>query len=503
MQARDYQLACHDAVLKAWGLEPWRSQNLWLDHHALATELGHVPWFLDEVTRGYRSALAVLGTAAGKTIITAQIIETLVGMGARVLFCADTDELCQQPLDKIFAVTGIRPQVEKATSKAYALRQALDLGACSLELPRSQRDSVCVASVQTLMAPGRMDEFAARWGEPDFIVHDEAHTAPERAAVINDHFPNARILGLTATPYRAHIPTLDPWYDVVAFRMEAGDLIRQGWVTPLLVQGLDPDFDFRSSNFDREERRIAPVYRKIACFLRDKVRGRRVLVFHPLIKSSQLFTEICRAEGLASAHCDGNTRDRKGAIAAFERGDIEVMSNSSVFGKGVDFIRADCLLNLDLTRSVGKFRQRVGRIMRVLPDVLEGARNPAERRAAIAGSAKPDALILDLLGQNGKLGIVGAPSLFAHNADEHRAMTRLIAHHARAGSDPQRLEVLQAAVLRAKEEALLWALQAGQTSNAQRPTPNIEWEAPVFPPNRFAPGTKEAKLDTIFASMMT
>jgi superfamily II DNA or RNA helicase len=485
MTPRDYQLACHDAVLKLWGLPGWSGINLWRRHAPLTSALGRAPWSSSD--RTHKSLLAALGTAAGKTIIAAIIIRTLVNAGYRVLFCADTDELCYQPLEKIQAVTGIRPTLEKAARRAAA----------------SSR--VVVASVQSLSDPERLEDFARRWGSPDFIIHDEAHTAPERAAAINARFPDARILGLTATPFRAKSSNLSRWYEIEAFRIDLPDLIDQGWITPLVVQSIDIDVEallaaseeFRTSQSGFRIRKITPIFHHIARILRDGFPTRAVLVFHPLINSSKLFTEICRRAGLAAAHCDGNSRDRHDAITAFERGEIRVMSNSGVFSQGVDFIRADCLLNLALTRSPGKFRQRAGRITRVLPGALDKSATAAQRRAAIAASSKPDALILDMLGQTEKLRLAGAASILARDEVERRAIARRITQ------TPQRLDQIQTAVTQAREEQLIHELSRhGQSAicNLQSPFPTSG--IMEFPRNRFEPDSTEAKLDTLFASML-
>jgi superfamily II DNA or RNA helicase len=340
---------------------------------------------------------------------------------------------------------------------------------------------------------------------PDFIIHDEAHTAPVRAARINARFPNARILGLTATPFRANVSTLDRWYEIEAFRIEVPDLIDQGWITPIAVQGIDLSIDLdqllaaepspnaAQADFSPSHvaRRIEPVYRDVARILRDQFADRAVLVFHPLIKSSKLFTEICNQEGVAAAHCDGDSKDRSQVISKFESGEIRVVSNSGVFTQGVDFIRANCLLNLALTKSAGKFRQRAGRVMRVLPGVIDQLQTAAERRAAISASAKPDALILDLLGQSEKLGLAGAASIIAHDSAERQAIARSISR------DPQRLDEIQAAVVRAREEAILKELSKNACHPHIPPSGIMD-----FPRGRFQPESKEGRLDALFASLM-
>jgi superfamily II DNA or RNA helicase len=487
--SRDYQVACADAILKLWGIAPWAGMSLWRRHAELASALGRAPWA--ESDGPHRSLIAAIGTAGGKTVVAANLIGTLTGIGARILYCGDTDELVQQPIEKIAKITGIFPTLEKADARA-------------LPGPTSP---VCVASVQTLADPHRLEEFARRWGIPDFIIHDEAHTAPARAARINARFPNAKILGLTATPFRANASNLNRWYELEAFRMDAGDLESQGWVAPLSVQGIDLGLDFDEllaaqyaapdSDPHKVARRIEPVYRRIAQILRTDFSKRSVLVFHPLIKSSELFTEICLEEGLTAAHCDGETKSRVQIVAGFDRGDIRVVSNSGVFTQGVDFIRADCLLNLALTRSAGQFRQRAGRVMRVLPGVIDGIERAADRRQAIFSSTKPDALILDILGQTQRLGLAGASAIVGRNKDERNAISKAVSR------DPQSLTELQAEVVRKREDAILHALRNGHGQpvmpqfNGQESSGIME-----FPRGRFEPESKEAKLDALFASLM-
>jgi len=412
-QLRDYQQCCHDSILRVWGIEPWASMDMKKVHAGVLEAMGHVPWY--DGDEHFYSQIAALGTSAGKTIIAAKLIETLIGLGYRVMMCADTNELCQQPLDKMHAATGIIAGLEKSDSKA----------------PRSA--PVCVASVQTLQVKGRVEAFQARWGNPDFIIHDEAHAGADRAAKINERFPGAKTLGLTATPFRSGLSDLSKWYECVGFTMNALDLMKEGYVTPIKVLSVPIEIDISEVNQSRTKEgmdykaselatTIEPYFRRIIAAMKEHAPKRKFIIFHPLVPISKIFTSLCNEEGVSAAHCDGYSEDRDGTLKAFEAGHFQWLNNSDVFSKGVDFIRADALLNLSPTKSVSRFRQRAGRIMRCIPGTVDGLKTAAERRAAIAASAKPDALIFDVLWQTKKFGLAGASSIIADSPEQAAAM---------------------------------------------------------------------------------
>lgn len=417
MELRDYQQAAHDAILRSWGFEPWKSMDMHAAHGSVANALGCVPW--NEQDEVFTSVIAALGTSAGKTIIAAKLTETLIGLGFRVAIVADTNELCQQPMEKLRAATGIYATLEKADHKA------------------SRGSPVVIASVQTLGVNGRLDAFAARWGNPDVIIHDESHVGPDRAAVVNARFPGAKILGLTATPFKAGLKDLSKWYECVAFTMNALDLMKEGYVVPIKVLSVPIEIDLSAvkqtttkdgRDYDAKElaTTIEPYYVKVIEAIKEHAPKRRFVVFHPLVASSKAFTDLCQREGLSAVHCDGMSGNRIEALKAFEAGHFQIISNCDVFSKGVDFIRADAMLNLAPTRSVGKFRQRAGRIMRCIPGTVDGIDNAADRKAAIAASEKPDALIFDALWQTVKFGLAGPASIIASTEEEAENMSRKV-----------------------------------------------------------------------------
>jgi superfamily II DNA or RNA helicase len=142
--------------------------------------------FERKIAEGIRRIIIVAPTGSGKTVIAAEIIKRAVAKYQRVLFLAHRDELLVQPRDKLKNFFDIIAGIIKAGRDKDARPQAL----------------VQVAGVQTLywrcVRTSRMELPAA-----DIVFVDECHHV--RAMTyqrIIEAYPDAIIIGLTATPCR-------------------------------------------------------------------------------------------------------------------------------------------------------------------------------------------------------------------------------------------------------------------------------------------------------------
>ena len=139
---------------------------------------------LAEWRNGHRKTLLVLPTGTGKTIVFSKLVEDCVRGGERVLVLAHRGELLQQAADKLAQSTGLMCAVEKAEESCL--------------------DSwyrVVVGSVQTMMRPKRLSAFPADYFGT--IIVDEAHhCVSDSYQRVLEHFNNAKVLGVTATPDR-------------------------------------------------------------------------------------------------------------------------------------------------------------------------------------------------------------------------------------------------------------------------------------------------------------
>ena len=168
-----------------------------------------------EWEQGRNRTLLVLSTGCGKTIVFAKITEDRVRAGDRVLILAHRGELLEQASDKIGKATGLGCATEKAEESC--------LGSWY---------RVVVGSVQTLMRPQRLAQFDPHYF--DTIIIDEAHHAiSDSYGRILDHFGDARVLGVTATPDRGDMRNLGSVFESLAYEYTLPKAIREGYLSPI------------------------------------------------------------------------------------------------------------------------------------------------------------------------------------------------------------------------------------------------------------------------------
>jgi superfamily II DNA or RNA helicase len=335
--------------------------------------------------------IAVVATGGGKTLIAAGTSAYVQKNGAgRILFLANRNELCTQPMAAFRDQLGYVPALEKADSFAPLDAQ------------------VVVGSVQTLSRKKRLE----RWPRDHFsyIFADECHMSVAASwRRIFEHFTSAKRCGITATPFRSDGKKLSDIFQVEAYRKDLFALVDDGYlVDPDHVDRLETaislaDVRVKHStegiDYDAQDAAdaIAPYFREIAKELKAKHAQRHILAFLPLVASSQKFVEACRAEGIDAVHIDGEDPERDQKLELFKQGKIGLLSNASLLHTGVDMPVCDATLNLRPTKSKVLYQQIIGRSTRTVPGLIDNIQDVQGRLAAIAGSSKPKAFIIDPL----------------------------------------------------------------------------------------------------------
>jgi len=295
----------------------------------------------------YTKVLGVMPTGAGKTIAFASLLQNY----NRTLVLAHIEELIDQAVDKIKTVTGLNVSVEMGE------RTSLDT-------------DVVVASIQSMFR--RKEQFDRN--QFDLIICDEAHysLSPTWQSVLR--YFNALVLGVTATPTRGDNRNLGEYYEACPVEISLVDLIEQGYLSRILChqfpvkidlsQVRTSDGDFNAEDCDTA---LTPYLHEIArAMLRYK--NRKILVFLPLIKTSQIFTEILRSEGMDATHIDGISPNRKQILEEYssKTGGC-VLCNSSLLSHGVDIPSIDTVMVLRPTKSQPWYSQAIGRGTRIYP----------------------------------------------------------------------------------------------------------------------------------------
>ena len=311
----------------------------------------HTQW-----NSGVQRTLLVLPTGTGKTIVFASVVEDAVRAGRRVLILAHRGELLDQAADKIRRSTGLASAVEKADSSC--------LGSWY---------RVVVGSVQSLQRPQRLEPFPHDYFGT--IVIDEAHHAiTDGYRRVLDWFPEADVLGVTATPDRGDMRNLGEVFGSLAYEYKLTEAIRDGFLCRILAQTIPLQLDISTVGMSGGDYAVGelggaldPYLDQIAAEMARYCKDRKTVVFLPLIKTSQKFRDILNAHGFNAAEVNGQSADRAEVLADFEAGKYNVLCNSMLLTEGWDCPSVDCVVVLRPTKVRSLYSQMVGRGTRLSP----------------------------------------------------------------------------------------------------------------------------------------
>ncbi len=319
-----------------------------------------------------RSVLYTLPTAGGKTVVFAEIARRCAEHGTRVAILVHRDSLLQQASQKV-ADCGLPYSVIAPGRNFYG-------------------DLVCIASKDTLVR---------RLGRHDFdlLVVDEAHRSPAKTfRKIFDAYPEARILGVTATPTRTNGEGLDSVFDVLVKGPGIRELIDAGYLAEPVTYGplkkLDlsgirtvaGDYNLHDLESFMDRPRVtgsAIAEYKRLCW------GQPAMAFAVSIKHAEDVAAEFRDAGFRAYHVSGNMplADIRDRIAGLADGRVQVLASCDLASEGLDVPAVRAAILLRPTKSLIVYLQQAGRALRVSP-------------------GKKDALILDHSGSFARFGLV-------------------------------------------------------------------------------------------------
>lgn len=299
---------------------------------------------------GIDKTLLVLPTGCGKTIVFAKVTEECVRNGQRVLILAHRGELLDQAADKIYKSTGLRCSVEKAESSCIGSWFRITVG-----------------SVQTLMREKRLGKFPADYFTT--IIIDEAHHClSDSYQKVLQHFPKAKVLGVTATPDRGDMRNMGEYFESLAYEYTLPKAIKEGYLTPIKALTIPLKLDLTGVGIQSGDFKVGdlgtaldPYLYQIADEMRKYCMDRKTVVFLPLVKTSQKFCDILNQVGFKSAEVNGNSADRAEILEAFENDQYNVLCNSMLLTEGWDCPSVDCIIVLRPTKVRSLYSQMVGR----------------------------------------------------------------------------------------------------------------------------------------------
>ena len=403
----------------------------------------HAEW-----ENGHTRTLLVLPTGTGKTIVFASVAADQVRAGDRVLILAHRGELLEQAADKLQRSTGLVSAVEKADATCL-----------------NTWFRVVVGSVQTLQRTARLERFPHDYFGT--IIIDEAHHAiTDGYRRILDYFGDAKVLGVTATPDRGDMRNLGEVFDSLAFEYKLTDAIKEGYLCRIMAQTIPLKLDISSVTMSGGDYAVGdlgtaldPYLEQIAAEMAQRCKGRKTVVFLPLIKTSQKFRDLLNSHGFRAAEVNGQSTDRKEVLADFDAGKYNVLCNSMLLTEGWDCPSVDCVVVLRPTKVRSLYSQMVGRGTRLSP-------------------GKSDLLLLDFLWMTDKHELCRPADLVC----EDRAVARQMTENLAQTGCPEDIEkaAVQASedVVTQREEALAKQLEEQRRKKARLVDP-LQYEMSI------------------------
>lgn len=328
-----------------------------------------------EWTAGARNVLAVLPTGGGKTVCFAHAIAEHSGSSVAI---AHRAELVSQ-MSLALAREGVRHRViGPAALNRTCARLHMD------ELQRLYVDPgarCAVASVDTLVRTDPSDPWFAR---VTLWVQDEAHHVLQdnkwgRACAM---FPNARGLGVTATPVRADGKGLGRHADGLMQAMVVGptmrDLIERGYLTDYRVFAPPSDIDLSaiattaSGDYSppklKAARRASHITGDVVQHYLRIAPGKLGVTFDTDVESATETAAAFRAAGVPAEVVTGESHPefRAQTLRRFRNREILQLVNCDLFSEGFDLPAIEVVSMARPTQSYGLFCQQFGRALRPL-----------------------------------------------------------------------------------------------------------------------------------------
>ena len=328
----------------------------------------------------WQRELLVLPTGCGKTVVFNTVAH---GRPGNVLILAHRDELIEQARDKYYRMFG------EATGKIKGVESALE--------------RVTVGSVQTMMRRDYSGQFGT-------VIVDEAHhTISDSYMTVLGQFPEARVLGVTATPDRGDKKSLARFYEGIAYEYGLKQAIGEGYLCPITARTVPLEIDMSAVKVscgdfqvDSIAETLEPYLPKIAEAVQTYAAGRKTVIFCPLISIAQELAGMIPG----AREVNGGSADRKETLEWFDNaGPGAVLCNAMLLTEGWDCPSVDCVVVLRPTKIRSLYAQMIGRGTRLSP-------------------GKENLLILDFLWLCKKHNLCKPANLVADVEDDVEKVTR-------------------------------------------------------------------------------
>lgn len=288
--------------------------------------------------QGYKSPCIVSPCGSGKSVIIAEMAKKAAEKGNKILFLIHRREL--------------RDQIKE-----------------TLEWWGVNMDYVEIAMVQTVVR--RLE----RTTPPNLIITDENHHSLAKSyRSIYDYFPNAKLVGFTATPVRLNGGGLGDVNDVLIEGPTVQELIEWGNLAPFKYYA--PEIidtsklkirrgEYVSKDIDDLFKNKA-IWGDVIKHYKKLSDGKQAICYCSSVAQSKEMAEEFNQAGIKASHIDGTTpkKERDSIIEDFREGKILILTNVDIVGEGFDVPDCNTAILLRPTQSLSLYIQQSMRPMR-------------------------------------------------------------------------------------------------------------------------------------------
>ena len=245
---------------------------------------------------------------------------------------------------------------------------------------RKHKYPVYVASIQTITNAHNIKD--AKKLNVQFVIIDEAHHALAASyRKLWEMYPNAKRLGVTATPWRMNHQSFLDLFDKLVMSMPIKDFIKQGYLAPYKYYSLKDDSDiqrtidgieldsfgeYKESSME-EKMDIGSIRAQLLDSYLSLAEGKKGIIYAINRVHAKHICEEYQKAGYKAVSIDSKTPtgERKDLEKKFKKGEIDIIVNVDIFSEGYDCPDIEFIQLARPTRSLAKYLQQVGRGLRI------------------------------------------------------------------------------------------------------------------------------------------
>ena len=310
-----------------------------------------------------KNAILILPTGSGKSIVIANLVAPLKG---KTIILQPSKEILEQNFAKYVSYG------------YYASIYSASVG-------QKKIDRVTFCTIGSIINKKHLFE-----GLENIII-DECHLVNAKGGQYEDFiksFPKAKVLGLTATPYRLSndsygaqlkfiTRTRPKLFHSVLYYIQNDVLFNAGFLSKLEYYSFDvvdrSKLQLNSTGTDFSVQSLSRYYKTIdmpsiivTYALRILAKKPNILIFCALINEAQIVTK--RIPGAVLLTGETKKEDRERILIQFKKGIIKCLVNVGVLTTGFDYPELEAVLIARSTMSLALYYQIVGRAMRIAPN---------------------------------------------------------------------------------------------------------------------------------------